>query len=154
MNLTKLSIIALLAISITISHSLTLAAPGGIPGSPGKGIGVGKGNQGISKGASQYAKSIKSQKQAIKFSSQNKSTIQNFLKTNSFPAVGLPPGIAMNLARGKPLPPGIAKRFLPNDLLNRLPVYPGYEYLAVGNDIVLANSTTGIVADILTNALR
>lgn len=60
----------------------------------------------------------------------------------------------MNLARGKPLPPGIAKRFLPNDLLNRLPVYPGYEYLAVGKDVVLVNSTTGIVSDILANALK
>ena len=28
----------------------------------------------------------------------------------------LPPGIAKNLARGKPLPPGIAKKFLPQDL--------------------------------------
>lgn len=168
MNFIKLSVISLLAISISLSQSW--AAPGGVPGNPGnpgkgmgvgkgnqgigKGAGVGKSNQGISKGASQYKKSITPQKSAIKFSKQDKSIINNFLKTNSFPAIGLPPGIAMNLARGKPLPPGIAKRFLPTSLLNQLPAYPGYEYLAVGNDIVLVNSTTGIIADILANTLR
>lgn len=70
------------------------------------------------------------------------------------PATALPPGIAKNLARGKPLPPGIAKVFLPNGILSTLPAYPGYEYRAVGNDVVLVNSTTGIVSDILTNVLK
>ena len=37
----------------------------------------------------------------------------------------LPPGIAKNLARGKPLPPGIAKKTVPASMLGQLPYYPG-----------------------------
>jgi hypothetical protein len=37
------------------------------------------------------------------------------------------PGIAKNLARGKPLPPGIAKKTVPASMLG-LPSYPGYEW--------------------------
>ena len=33
----------------------------------------------------------------------------------------LPPGIAKNLARGKPLPPGIAKKMVPSSMLHDLP---------------------------------
>lgn len=46
----------------------------------------------------------------------------------------LPPGIAKNLARGKPLPPGIAKKTVPADMLGQLPSYPGYEWRVVGDD--------------------
>jgi Ni/Co efflux regulator RcnB len=65
-------------------------------------------------------------------------------------AEALPPGIARNLARGKPLPPGIAKRSLPPDLLARLPRYDGYNYYMVGSDVVLVAIATGIILDILT----
>lgn len=37
----------------------------------------------------------------------------------------LPPGIAKNLARGKPLPPGIAKKMVPSSMLRDLPVLSG-----------------------------
>lgn len=66
-------------------------------------------------------------------------------------AQALPPGIARNLARGKPLPPGIAKRGLPPDLLARLPRYDGYDYYMVGSDVVLMAIATGIIVDILTD---
>ena len=66
----------------------------------------------------------------------------------------LPPGIAKNLARGKPLPPGIATRSLPNNLLKGLPQYKGYEWLAAGADLVLINTASRLVADVLTDALR
>ncbi|MDX1443630.1 MAG: hypothetical protein R3270_07625, partial [Gammaproteobacteria bacterium] len=36
----------------------------------------------------------------------------------------LPPGIAKNLERGKPLPPGIQKTRLPNELQQKLPPAP------------------------------
>ena len=65
---------------------------------------------------------------------------------------GLPPGVAKNLARGKPLPPGIAKRYLPPDLLGRLPARPGYEWVAVGSDIALIAIATGVIVDILSAA--
>lgn len=64
----------------------------------------------------------------------------------------LPPGIAMNMARGKPIPPGIAKTRLPDGLLGRLPQYPGYEWTAVGTDILLVSLASGLIADVLHNA--
>ena len=78
--------------------------------------------------------------------------IHDYFRVNSYPAKGLPPGIAMNLARGKPLPPGIAKRYLPPDLLVRLPARPGYEWVAVGRDIALIAIATGVIVDILSDA--
>lgn len=62
---------------------------------------------------------------------------------------GLPPGIRKNLARGKPLPPGIAKRFPPQALAQRLPQQPGYEWQVVGPDLVLVELGTRVVHDIL-----
>ncbi|SMF08403.1 hypothetical protein SAMN06265365_102182 [Tistlia consotensis] len=65
----------------------------------------------------------------------------------------LPPGIRKNLARGKPLPPGIARKQLPEPLLARLPHHDGYRYYAVGRDVVLVAAATGLVADILRDAI-
>lgn len=61
----------------------------------------------------------------------------------------LPPGIARNLVRGKPLPPGIAKKTLPASMINDLPYYPGYEWRAVGHDLVLVALSTAIVTSII-----
>lgn len=61
----------------------------------------------------------------------------------------LPPGIAKNLARGKPLPPGIAKKTVPASLLGQLPHYPGYEWRVVGDDLVLIALSTALVASVI-----
>lgn len=61
----------------------------------------------------------------------------------------LPPGIAKNLVRGKPLPPGIAKKTLPASMINDLPYYPGYEWRAVGDDLVLVALSTAIVTSVI-----
>ncbi|WMT12758.1 anti-virulence regulator CigR family protein [Serratia fonticola] len=61
----------------------------------------------------------------------------------------LPPGIAKNLARGKPLPPGIAKKMVPASMLGQLPSYPGYEWRIAGNDLVLVALSTAIVASVI-----
>lgn len=61
----------------------------------------------------------------------------------------LPPGIRKNLARGKPLPPGIARREIPPELMRRLPLRDGYEWRAVGSDVVLYSITSGIVDQVL-----
>lgn len=61
----------------------------------------------------------------------------------------LPPGIAKNLARGKPLPPGIAKKTVPASMLGQLPSYPGYEWRVVGKDLVLIALSTAIVTTII-----
>lgn len=61
----------------------------------------------------------------------------------------LPPGVRKNLARGKPLPPGIAMRSVPGPMLAQLPSYPGYEWNIVGTDLVLTAITTAIIAEVL-----
>lgn len=63
----------------------------------------------------------------------------------------LPPGIRKNLARGKPLPPGLAKRLPPPALQQRLPHYPGYEWQVCGKDLVLVAVTTLVVAAVLNS---
>ena len=55
-------------------------------------------------------------------------------------------------ARGKPLPPGIAKN-LDNRLLGHLPRYEGYEWKQLGRDVILVAIATGIVYEILENVL-
>ena len=66
----------------------------------------------------------------------------------------LPPGIAKNLARGKPLPPGIAKKTVPAGLRGHLPHHAGYEWRVAGTDLVLVATATGIVADVLAGVFR
>lgn len=66
----------------------------------------------------------------------------------------LPPGIRKNLARGKPLPPGIARTRLPSAYLARLPAHPGYDWVAVGTDLVLISLATYLIADILHDVFR
>ncbi|ELQ6133997.1 anti-virulence regulator CigR family protein [Cronobacter dublinensis] len=63
----------------------------------------------------------------------------------------LPPGIAKNLARGKPLPPGIAKKSVPASMLNELPYYPGYEWKMVGDNLVLIALSTALVTAVINN---
>jgi hypothetical protein len=67
---------------------------------------------------------------------------------------GLPPGIAKNLARGKPLPPGIAKQHLPDALQSKLPPAPtGYERLVLDGRVLLVEIATQVIHDILSDAV-
>ena len=67
---------------------------------------------------------------------------------------GLPPGIAMNLARGKALPPGIAKRSLPGSLIERLPPVPsGYERVIVDGRVLLVEIATRVIHDVLEDLI-
>lgn len=61
----------------------------------------------------------------------------------------LPPGIRKNLARGKPLPPGLARRAVPAGVLAGLPDHRGYEWQVLGSDLVLVAITSAVIADIL-----
>lgn len=70
--------------------------------------------------------------------------------SNNYTGYGaLPPGIRKNLGRGKPLPPGIAKKAVPGPLLAQLPHHPGYEWQVCGSDLVLVAVATAIIADVL-----
>lgn len=65
----------------------------------------------------------------------------------------LPPGIRMNLERGKPLPPGIARNF--DERVRRdLPDYEGYEWRRVGTDAVLVDLTDDIIHEVIHDILR
>ncbi|CAI1506795.1 Predicted integral membrane protein [Serratia quinivorans] len=66
----------------------------------------------------------------------------------------LPPGIAKNLARGKPLPPGIAKKMVPSPMLHELPYYPGYEWRIAGDDLVLVALSTALVASVINGVFN
>ena len=90
----------------------------------------------------------------VLLSDQERTTISRYFQTHPQPATSLPPGIAKNLARGKPLPPGIAKKAAPNDLLRQLTIPNGYALETVGTDVVLIEIGTRIVADILKDVVR
>jgi len=66
----------------------------------------------------------------------------------------LPPGVRKNLARGKPVPPGIAKRAVPGPMLGQLPRYPGYEWRVYGSDLVLVSVATAVVANVLHDVFK
>ncbi len=87
------------------------------------------------------------------FDSAAEILMREYFETHPIAPQGLPPGIARNLERGKPLPPGIAKRYLPADLRGRLPDYPGHEILIVDRDVLLVSIATGLIVDILTGIL-
>lgn len=157
----KFCIIFFFSLSISLLNLTTYADPGKAGGhgnKHGKGYGHGSHKNGLGKSASAKNSALEHKARGTskiaRFSKTDKTTITNFFDKTPYAATALPPGIAMNLARGKPLPPGIAKRFLPQDLLSTLPVRPGYEYLAAGNNVVLVNSTTGIIEDVLSGVLK
>jgi hypothetical protein len=66
----------------------------------------------------------------------------------------LPPGVRKRLARGKGLPPGSAKKYLPSDIEGRLPARAGVERRVIGSDVVLVAIATNIVLDIIFDAIK
>lgn len=69
-------------------------------------------------------------------------------------AEALPPGIRKRLARGKPLPPGIAKRPLPAGLRSHIGVPRGYDLVEVGLDVLVVEVGTAIVREVLKDVVR
>lgn len=66
----------------------------------------------------------------------------------------LPPGIRKQLLRGKGLPPGIAKKVvLPRTVCSYLNLPAQYDVLVVGQNVVLYNSVTRVISDVLINVL-
>ena len=91
----------------------------------------------------------------ISFSVGDRDQIQAYYSSNPNPALeALPPGIRKNLARGKPMPPGIAKRFPPDALRSSLSIPSRYEVSEVGWDIFLVEAATGIIHDVLMDVIR
>ncbi|EKE00599.1 MAG: hypothetical protein ACD_21C00319G0004 [uncultured bacterium] len=162
-KLFKLVCVGVVSVFIGILSSSIYAKKGGASGGSGKGSAMSSaGNSG--KGHKHFNSKKKSSKSAGRgsdnsksernFSDKDREIINNFFSTHPFNTTGLPPGIAKNLARGKPLPPGVAKVFLPQDLINSLGAYPNYDYLVAGRDVLLVNKSDQIITDILYNILR
>ena len=91
----------------------------------------------------------------VVFSTRERTEIRDFFAAQA-PATtrALPPGIRKNLARGKPLPPGIAKKTLPSQLETVLPTRDGYQRVQVGVDVLLVEVATGIIHDVLMDVIR
>ena len=87
------------------------------------------------------------------FSTAERQIIVDFFAGHTYKVQALPPGIAKNLARGKPLPPGIAKKQIPADLKARLPARVGVEISIFGDRIVLLEAS-GLVVDVLEGIFR
>jgi len=66
----------------------------------------------------------------------------------------LPPGIRKKLARGGAMPPGIAMQALPDGLHRQLPPRNGQHYEIIGTDIILIETATRVIVDVLKDVLR
>ena len=129
--------------AVALAAAMTLAAAAW--GAPPPGKGPHKGGESAEPGGAVAE---------VTFSLGERETITRYFQQHREPARRLPPGIAKNLARGKPLPPGIAKKFLPQELDASLPPRPGFERIVVGTDVLLIDAATRVIADILHNVLR
>ena len=84
----------------------------------------------------------------VVFRDSDRTTYRDYFRTHRITATALPPGIAKNVARGKPLPPGIAKRAVPAGLIALGPkVGPDITFTIAGDVVVAMKS--GVVVDIL-----
>ena len=140
-------------LTVIFAAALTAApaAPWAAPGGQEKGHQTTASEPG---GKGQKAKGGKASDDALGalISTAERRLIHDYFQHHAYSAQSLPPTVAKNLARGKPLPPGIAKRHLPQGLLGELPPRPGHEWLAVGRDIALVVAATGVIVDILRDA--
>ena len=67
----------------------------------------------------------------------------------------MPPGLARHIERYGTLPPGLAKKPLPPGLAGRLPATTaGRKRVIVGNDVVLVQTATGVILDIIKDVVR
>ena len=91
----------------------------------------------------------------LSFSIGDREQIEVYYTSNPTPGLeALPPGQRKNLGRGKPMPPGIAKRFVPDALRFSLSVPPKYDVIMVGWDVLLVEVATGIIHDVLMDVIR
>ncbi len=66
----------------------------------------------------------------------------------------LPPGIRKNLARGKGLPPGIAKKFiLPTAVNTYLGIPANHNIIVVGRNVILLDPVSDRILDVLLDVL-
>ena len=133
----------LLALSVLLLSAPLYADPG-----HGHGNGHGHGHQGNGKNKhGEYQQEEEGLHLNLDYGDARRLAVSHGLTGYS----ALPPGIAKNLARGKPLPPGIAKKAVPAPMLRELPHYPGYEWRIAGRDLVLIALSTAVVTSVINN---
>lgn len=133
MHMTRWMVAAVLA--------ATIAAP---IGAQGRGRGRGGEAAAAGKGGA---------KATIVFNDKDRTTVRDYFVAHPLGVKALPPGIAKNVARGKPLPPGIARRAVPRDLMAIMPrPEPGVTFSIVGNMVVAIQA--GVVVDVLLDIAR
>jgi hypothetical protein len=81
-------------------------------------------------------------------SNEDVQTIRSYYRTDRGNVKPIPPGILRNLVRGQPLPPGIDRTRIPDDLNMRLYPRPGSTWYVVGDRLVLVDAN-GRVVDIV-----
>jgi len=97
---------------------------------------------------------------SITLSANQAALVRGYVTSNSYSGNGrgrgrghhgdLPPGIERNLQRGKPLPPGIAKAYLPRRVVAELPRLPsGLDYVIVAGKLLLVEAATAAIHDVL-----
>lgn len=146
---TTLSVLALI-VSLGLSSAPALADKGG----NGNGNSGNHGNSGNSGKHGNKAKGNDGD-QGLVSVSISRDRARSLARNYGLTGYGsLPPGIAKNLARGKPLPPGIAKKMVPSSMLRDLPYYPGYEWRIAGDDLVLVALSTALVASVINGVFN
>ena len=91
---------------------------------------------------------------AVTLSGDARAEITAYYATHASGASALPPGIRKRLERGKPLPPGIARKSVPGALRSGIVVPTGYDVVEVGLDVLLVEVATGIIHDVLMDVVR
>jgi hypothetical protein len=91
----------------------------------------------------------------IRGTSTSSYLINDSLRQQIFTQVSsLPPGIQKNLARGKGLPPGIAKKvLLPTTVVNYVNLPANTNIVVVGSNVVVIDPIKNIILDIISNIL-
>jgi hypothetical protein len=136
---------------VAIALALLLAVPG-FAGGTGQGNGTGHKPQ----GGGQVMPSGSQVSLSAYITAGERQTIRGYFQQHPTVAAGvkpLPPGIAKKIARGGAMPPGIAKRYFPADLVGILPPRPGQQWVIAGTDVLLVEVATNVVIDLLRGAL-
>ena len=89
--------------------------------------------------------------EATRFTAMDQTAVRVYFAANPIVWMGLPGEIARDFARGKPLPRGVETSSLPRALLAKLPPRQGYDYMRVGDDVALVQSSTRLVVDVIEN---
>jgi hypothetical protein len=89
----------------------------------------------------------------VVFRDSDRVTFHDYFVTHKIAPQSLPPGIAKNVARGKPLPPGIAKRAVPADLLVLGPKVDKDVSFSIVGEVVVALKG-GVVIDVLAGVFK